>query len=370
MTNTAKAMWDARVAIEQNDLDQLKAMLAQQPELATLSINTQPGYRNLMHIAAASGNPAICAYLHAAGVALDAPAPRESRVTPLTEAAGSGQLATVDWLLQQGARVDGDPQAVANPLLNACRFGHHEVAARLLQAGADVNRLHANLHQTPLDLALVWKHAELQTLLEEHGGQAIVSHNPDWSQQHLGAIADYVHTTAGPVLPLAYRYAFDGREVALRIANVENKWRYKLLFTLGLADFAPATELFVCLTDNWPVSASAQACDASVSFPMRLLHNAARTVVAGTPIEQGLLVTPDSDLAAGLTWPEQVAAMLVVDYLWNPQGQAQPIDDPVKLLMFVPLATLDGVDTPAKLAKLVEKKRKARWNAIALPFEP
>lgn len=69
-------------------------------------------------------------------------------------------------------------------------------------------------------------------------------------------------------------------------------------------------------------------------------------------------MTPDSDLAAGLTWPEQVAAMLVVDYLWNPQGQAQPIDDPVKLLMFVPLATLDSVDTPTKLAKLVEKNAR------------
>lgn len=30
---TATAMWNARVAIEQNDPDQLKAMLAQQPEL-------------------------------------------------------------------------------------------------------------------------------------------------------------------------------------------------------------------------------------------------------------------------------------------------------------------------------------------------
>ncbi|MDF5937320.1 ankyrin repeat domain-containing protein [Pseudomonas aeruginosa] len=102
MPNTAKAMWNARVAIEQNDPDQLRAMLAQQPELATLSINTQPGYRNLMHIAAASGNLAICSYLHGAGVAMDTPAPRESRVTPLTEAAGSGRLAIVDWLLQQG----------------------------------------------------------------------------------------------------------------------------------------------------------------------------------------------------------------------------------------------------------------------------
>lgn len=373
MTNAAKAMWNARVAIEQDDLDQLKSILAQQPELATLSINTEPGYRSLMHIAAASGNLEACAYLRDMGVALDEPAQRESRVTPLTEAAGSGKLATTTWLLQQGARVDGAPDAVANPLLNAVRFGHLDVATHLLQAGADVNRLHANLHQTPLDLAKVWKHVELQQLLQGHGGKAMLDGAIDWSIEHLGAIGDYVSETAGQVLPIAYSHDVLGHSVALRIANVENKWRYKLLFTLGLADFKPRTELFFCLTDNWPVSASAALSDAPLSFPMKLLLNLAGKVVAGAGIEEGLVVTAQSELASPLAWPKGIGAVVVVDYIWNPQGAAdnEAISDPVKLLMLVPVADtkLDSIATPAKLAKFVEKKRTARWNAIALPYE-
>ncbi|MFK3775212.1 ankyrin repeat domain-containing protein [Pseudomonas sp. NPDC089406] len=373
MSNAATAVWNARVAIEQHDLGQLQQILAPQPELATLSINTEPGYRSLMHIAAASGNLEACLYLRELGVAVDAAARREARATPLGEAAASGQLATVTWLMQQGARVDGAPEAVANPLLNAVRFGHLSVAEQLLQAGADVNRLHANLHQTPLDLAKVWKHVELQQLLQRSGAQAMLDNSIDWSTQHLGAIGHYVSQTAGPVLPIAYCHDVQGHAVQLRLANVENKWRYKLLFTLGLADFEPRTELFFCLTDNWPVSASAAQSGAPLSFPMKLLLSLAGHVVGGASIEEGLVLTTQSELASTLAWPKGIGAVVVVDYVWNPQGAAdsEAISDPVKLLMLVPVADskLGSIATAAKLAKFVETKRSARWNAIALPFE-
>lgn len=52
MADALKAIWSARVAVEGGDLPQLQEILRLNPELLGFSINGQPGFRGLMHIAA------------------------------------------------------------------------------------------------------------------------------------------------------------------------------------------------------------------------------------------------------------------------------------------------------------------------------
>ena len=52
MADALKAVWSARVAVEGRDLPQLQEILRLNPELLGFSINGQPGFRGLMHIAA------------------------------------------------------------------------------------------------------------------------------------------------------------------------------------------------------------------------------------------------------------------------------------------------------------------------------
>ncbi len=52
-------MCNTQVAIEHNDLAKLKTLPEHDPSLVTLTINAQPGYGTLMHVAAACGNVPI-----------------------------------------------------------------------------------------------------------------------------------------------------------------------------------------------------------------------------------------------------------------------------------------------------------------------
>lgn len=57
----------------------------------------------------------------------------------LCSAAGSGDLAQVDALLQSGVSPDGRDQRGSPALYYAASNCHFEAAARLLSAGADIN---------------------------------------------------------------------------------------------------------------------------------------------------------------------------------------------------------------------------------------
>lgn len=88
--------------------------------------------------------------------------------TPLAYAAYRGHLRIINYLLQRGARVDGDAQGgltyVNTPLMMAAIQGHREAVASLLRAGANPR---TRLYQghTAAELAMKNNHLEVLRLL-------------------------------------------------------------------------------------------------------------------------------------------------------------------------------------------------------------
>ena len=206
------------------------------------------------------------------GADSDEVAPREAYITPFMEAATSGNVEVMNFLLEKGARIDGDPRCPSNPLLNAVRFGHYDAVIFLIKKGCDVNRLHENLNQTAVDLSQVWGHENIYWALVDHGGVRALGENIDWVNYSSGGVGFYIEETLGDVFSPVYKREIDGRSISLRFANIENKKRYKLLYTMGLSGEVPKIELMCCTSFNWPVNESVAVANDFISFPMRVLN--------------------------------------------------------------------------------------------------
>jgi ankyrin repeat protein len=92
---------------------------------------------------------------------------RALRADDLPAAASTGATATVQRLLELGFAVDTRDDQGATALLRACGAGHREVAACLLDAGADAS-LAARSGVTPLAAAVAARREALVALLLEH----------------------------------------------------------------------------------------------------------------------------------------------------------------------------------------------------------
>jgi hypothetical protein len=92
---------------------------------------------------------------------------RPLRPTDLPAAAAAGALATVQRLLELGFAVDTQDDQGASALLRACGAGHREIAACLLDAGADP-ALAARSGVTPLAAAVAARREALVALLLQH----------------------------------------------------------------------------------------------------------------------------------------------------------------------------------------------------------
>src|SRR5882672_1322199 len=96
--------------------------------------------------------------------------PDESRPInlQLLDAARSGDAATVERLLHEGASVKTRNRVGATPLFQAAREGHADIVRTLLKAGADVDQPNLEL-TTPLMQAAHNGHLEAATALLEAG---------------------------------------------------------------------------------------------------------------------------------------------------------------------------------------------------------
>ncbi|MFC4765615.1 ankyrin repeat domain-containing protein [Dyella koreensis] len=93
---------------------------------------------------------------------------RPLRADDLPAAAAVGALAAVERLLELGYAVNTQDRQGASALLHACGTGHRDIAARLLEAGADTTLAAAN-GMTPLAAAVAARRDTLVGLLMEHG---------------------------------------------------------------------------------------------------------------------------------------------------------------------------------------------------------
>jgi ankyrin repeat protein len=93
------------------------------------------------------------------------------RTTMLHDMAHEGDLEKIGLLLDHGANINAiDEEYRSTPLGIAARWGNRNVAALLLERGADPN-LAGALWSTPLEWARKKGHAEIEALLREHGGR-------------------------------------------------------------------------------------------------------------------------------------------------------------------------------------------------------
>ncbi len=90
---------------------------------------------------------------------------------PIVEAAGSGHVELVRYMLDRGARVNHtvDGQIRCFALSRSARKGHLEVVRLLVERGAEVNAAWAE--KTALDHALQWGQDEIAAYLRSSGGK-------------------------------------------------------------------------------------------------------------------------------------------------------------------------------------------------------
>ncbi|HKS13141.1 MAG TPA: ankyrin repeat domain-containing protein [Pseudomonas sp.] len=356
-------------AVETGDLAQVRHFADTYPALLSLTRFGNPEAEGLLHVAARYGQDQICVLLLERGLELDRPALRHGRATALELAASGGHLDTCQTLLHAGAQVEGQPDSICGPLHGAAINGYHDVVELLLCHGADANRLHRRLNKSPLDSAITWNHPATAQLLRSHGARSISDTGDDDVPEGGNSILNYVQETVGRVLPLVFSPAREDPGASLHVSLVGGKNDFKLLFTLGLFQAAPMTELFICLPGDWALPHVDSGPDDPWRFPVRLLSRLTRRTLEQGPLAEGTLVRRDDTAFADLPWPTQVDAMLVVDKPWNTRGSDEdiPEDEKVYLFTLAPVKfTRQGAPSGDALAALVERKRKASWKALAL----
>ena len=135
----------ARAAIRGGDVDTLKTLLAQEPDL--VQATTEDNQRTLLHTLAdfPSHTPRqaeVARLLIEGGADVNARIPHakvdHSRETPLHWAASNDDVALAEILLDAGAEIDSDGGVIlaATPLWNAVIFRCVNVANLMIAAGA------------------------------------------------------------------------------------------------------------------------------------------------------------------------------------------------------------------------------------------
>ncbi len=137
----AQPFADAARAIHQGEVETLRKLLAEHPDLATRRIGDNP--RTLLHVATdwpghfPRGAESVRALI-AAGADVDARFAVRHTETPLHWAASSDDLEVLEALLDAGAEIEAPGAVIAGgtPLADAVAFGQWRAARRLVERGA------------------------------------------------------------------------------------------------------------------------------------------------------------------------------------------------------------------------------------------
>ena len=125
------------------------------------------------------------------------------------------------------------PDNILSPLDSACVGGHEDVAALLLQRGANPNRLHTRWNQAPIDIASGWGFPAIAQLLAAAGGVSILDVPQQAAASPQDAIRTFMHNSAGWVLPAVFSPDSGDARFSLGISCIGGKRDFKLLFTVG-----------------------------------------------------------------------------------------------------------------------------------------
>ena len=148
-------------AVEQNDNDAVRQLLAQHPQLA----NSDDGV-NPLYLAVSNGNDQIVRLLLEGGAD---PNNRDvTGYTPLYCATTFGYSTIVDMLLEKNADPNLKCSSISDtPLHKASELGYFSIAQSLISSGADVNA-RSNDGKTPIFSAITNSHIDIVKYLAEH----------------------------------------------------------------------------------------------------------------------------------------------------------------------------------------------------------
>lgn len=108
--------------------------------------------------------------------------------TPLHQAASAGNVARVEFFLEQGMDINDGGSADYSPLQLAARYGHVELARFLIQGGANVNlRQRVPNGNAPLHTAS-WRGDTAVALLLAHGAPINVRNDTHETPLHVAAL--------------------------------------------------------------------------------------------------------------------------------------------------------------------------------------
>lgn len=356
----------ARIVL--GDVEFLREELAALPYLLEPLDFNLAAYSGVLHHAAEHNQLAVCQLLVELGADVNQISAGSGNATPLGLAARNGQLDIVEWFLEVGANVDGAPESVTSPLIAAVTFGKPDVVKLLLNNHADVNRLHAKLNRTALDLARSWDFIEIAKRLEAEGAISALDDDPDEGLAPGAPIVDFVKETVGWVLPRKLTPKVSN--VELRVSCIANKNDFKLLFTVGLFEKTPRTELFICLPGSWRIPKQGLDINSAWAFPQSVLAALSKRTLEDIPLAEGEIILRSEPAYSSLSWPRDTDALIVVDKVWAAPDErtASNHDDSVKLYVLVPLKlTEKGPPQGEALERALQKKRTASWKSVALP---
>ena len=141
---------DVIAAIQGGDVQQLRQLLDEHPDLARARLDYRDSIRTLLHIATDwpghfPNGPATVVVLVAAGADVNAHMSGPHTETPLHWAASSDDVDVLDALIGAGAEIEASGSVIDGgpPLSDAVAFGQWRAARRLVEHGAQATLWHA-----------------------------------------------------------------------------------------------------------------------------------------------------------------------------------------------------------------------------------
>jgi len=208
---------DIHTASSKGDLEEVKALLEKQPDLAQqknqndetpLLLAAKFGHLEIAKILISKGSDINAqdrngwAPLHYAVRSSDdivkglisarADINLKSKLgeSPLLEAINMGNKAITEFLLDRGANVNLKNNRGETPLHRAAGEGNRELVDLLFSQGAEVNAV-TNYHFTPLHFAAVFNHKETVESLIEYGADLNIRSNDGGTPLHFAEAAGY-----------------------------------------------------------------------------------------------------------------------------------------------------------------------------------
>ena len=191
--------------------------------------------------------------------------------TPLTAAAGDGNMNAAIWLLDHGADIHYGAGKGPGVLVSAMLSGSLEMASLLIERGADVNATYQRYGEpaNPLSMALEYATDDVADLLRKHGARMPVV-APGEPVNSADEIVEHLKEQIGEPQKLALIEIVPARDdvsVAIRVIPPSDERPYVTLFTTGMSDMPMNTpedaveyryaELVMYLPPDWPLDKAA-----------------------------------------------------------------------------------------------------------------